>query len=372
MLESRILNIEGDHGRFRKIIKGKIRENLREYIARGEIIGKKGKNLVSIPMPHITLPRFEHDDRARGGVGQGEGDAGTPVAAGPGDGGDGQAGDLPGVHILEVDVTIEELAQILGEELALPRIMPKGQSRIEAERRRYSSIRAVGPDSMVHFRRTFREALKRQIASGDYSFDDPVVVPVRPDKRYLAWRRTVEPRNNAVIFYMMDVSGSMRDEQKDIVRIETFWMDTWLRSQYRGIVSRYIVHDAEAREVDHDTFFTTRESGGTVISSAYELCSHILQNEYPAEEWNAYPFHFSDGDNWSEGDSQRCVDILRGAILPRVNMFGYAQVKSRYGSGKFYSYLEENLADDERLTLSMVEDQDGIVDSLKTFFKKGR
>ena len=78
------------------------------------------------------------------------------------------------------------------------------------------------------------------------------------------------PENNAFIVYMMDVSGSMGDEQKEIVRIESFWIDTWLRKQYKDITTRFIIHDAAAREVDRNTFFRTRESGGTMISSAYQ------------------------------------------------------------------------------------------------------
>ena len=107
------------------------------------------------------------------------------------------------------------------------------------------------------------------------------------------------PATNAVIIYMMDVSGSMGDEQKEIVRIESFWIDTWLRKQYKGLETRFIIHDAVAREVDRDTFFHTRESGGTMISSAYKLALEMIEARLPACEWNIYPFHFSDGDNWS-------------------------------------------------------------------------
>ena len=80
---------------------------------------------------------------------------------------------------------------------------------------------------------------------------------------------------------MMDVSGSMGDEQKEIVRIESFWIDAWLRSQYKGLESRYIIHDAVAKEVDRDTFFRTRESGGTMISSAYKLCAKMIDDDFP-------------------------------------------------------------------------------------------
>ena len=74
------------------------------------------------------------------------------------------------------------------------------------------------------------------------------------------------------MIYLMDVSGSMTDEQKEIVRTEAFWIDTWLSSQYDGIETRYIIHDAVAKEVDEHTFYHTRESGGTRISSAYKAC----------------------------------------------------------------------------------------------------
>jgi hypothetical protein len=170
---------------------------------------------------------------------------------------------------------------------------------------------------------------------------------------------------------MMDVSGSMGDEQKEMVRIESFWIDTWLRSQYKGIESRYIIHDATAKEVDRDTFFHTRESGGTMISSAYKLCLKILEDDYPAEEWNVYPFHFSDGDNWSVDDTSDCMTILNEGILPRSNMFGYGQVESPYGSGQFIKDLAEHFAEEETVTLSEIKDRDAIYDSIKEFLGKG-
>ena len=87
----------------------------------------------------------------------------------------------------------------------------------------------------------------------------------------------------------MDVSGSMGDEQKEIVRIETFWLDTWLRHQYKGLECRYIIHDAVAREVDRETFFHTRESGGTMISSAYKLCKRHDRGRLPERQLEHLP-----------------------------------------------------------------------------------
>lgn len=366
------LKIDQDHGRFRQIVRGRIRQNLRKYISQGELIGRKGKDVVSIPIPQIDIPRFRFGDKQRGGVGQGDGNPGDPLQAEDGESDERRAGSDAGQHILEVDVTLDELAAILGEELELPDIQDKGKNKISNAHDRYSGIRRVGPESLRHFRRTYREALKRMIASGTFAPDKPVVVPVPDDKRYRSWKTVTEPVANAVIIYMMDVSGSMGEEQKEIVRIESFWIDAWLTKQYKGLESRFIIHDATAREVDRETFFHTRESGGTMISTAYKLCAQILDNDYPADEWNIYPFQFSDGDNWSLDDTNTCLEILRNRILPRANMFAYGQVESPYGSGQFIKDLQKHFANDERVVTSEIRDKDAIVGSIKDFLGKGK
>ena len=261
------LRIKADHARFKEIVRGRIKENLRKYVQKGEMIGRKGKELISIPVPSIDLPHFRFGHKEQGGVGQGDGEVGTVLAPGNvEEEAQGQAGRGEGEHALEVDVTMDELAQLLGEELALPKIEPRGDKQLETTRVKYSGVHTTGPESLRHFKRTYKQALRRQIASGQYDPKCPVIVPTREDKRFRSWKAVTQPHANAVILYMMDVSGSMGDEQKEIVRIESFWLDTWLRSNYRGLETRYVIHDAVAREVDQDTFFHTRESGGTMIS----------------------------------------------------------------------------------------------------------
>jgi uncharacterized protein len=366
------LKIDQDHGRFRHIVRGKIRQNLRKYISQGELLGRQGKDVVSIPIPQIDIPRFRFADKQGGGVGQGDGDPGDPLSD-PGDGqGAGQAGSGEGEHVLEVDVSLEDLAQILGEELELPNIEDKGKNRIAETKDRYVGLRRTGPNSLRHFRRTFRQALKRQLTLGNYDPKRPVIIPVRDDMRFRSWKTEIEPVANAVILYMMDVSGSMGDAQKEIVRIESFWIDTWLKHQYAGLETRFIIHDAVAREVDRETFFRTRESGGTMISSAYKLCNEIIESDYPAAEWNIYPFHFSDGDNWSVDDTLSCVQLLKQKLLPVSNMFCYGQVESPYGSGQFIKDLREHLKQDDRIITSEIRDRDGIVGSIKDFLGKGK
>src|SRR5512141_1091925 len=366
------LKIKQDHARFRDIVRGRIKRNLKKYVQKGEMIGKKGKDFITIPVPTIDIPHFRFGEKSQGGVGQGEGDPGDPLSPADGQAGSGQAGQGEGQHILEVDVSLEELADILGEELALPRIQPKGKDRILATRIRYTGISPSGPESLRHFKRTYKQALRRQIASGSYNYKKPVIVPYREDRRYRTWKQVPLPETNAVVIYMMDVSGSMGDEQKEIVRIESFWIDTWLRKHYKGLETRFIIHDAVAREVDRDTFFHTRESGGTMISSAYKLCKDIIDAEYPKSAWNVYPFHFSDGDNWSADDTRVCVELLQEKILPAVNLFAYGQVESPYGSGQFIKDLKESVGDRENVALSEVADKEGIYASIKVFLGAGK
>lgn len=372
-----IYSIKRDHARFRNIVKGKIKQDLKKYISNGEMIGRKGKDTVTIPIPQIDIPRFKFGDKEQGGVGQGDGQPGDPVSGQQGDGqegqGQGEAGDNEGKHELEVDLTLEELAEILAEELHLPNIEPKGRKSLQVSSDKYSGISRVGPDSLRHFKRSFKEALKRQISTGTYNPDNPIIIPNRSDYRYRSWKTTVENETSAVIIYMMDVSGSMGDEQKEIVRTESFWINTWLKSQYKDLETRFIIHDATAKEVDEDTFYKTRESGGTLISSAYKLCQKIIETDYPSSEWNIYPFHFSDGDNWSGEDTRLCMELLKTQLLNNVNMFCYGQVESRYGSGQFYKDLRDEFGEaGDQVVLSKIENKEGIMQSIKDFLGKGK
>lgn len=367
--------IERDRTRFREIVRGKIRENLRKYVTHGEMIGRKGKDLVSIPLPQLDVPHFRYGQNGKGGVGRGDGEVGEPVGRGDQEGdGPGQAGQDPGQHVLEVEVSLDELAEMLGDELELPRIEPKGIANLDQTKTRYNSIRRVGPESLRHFKRTYVEALRRQISEGTYNARGPSVVPIREDRRYRSWEDTSEPDANAAVIYMMDVSGSMTDDQKKLVRITAFWIDTWLTSQYDGVERRFIIHDAVAKEVDEHTFYHTRESGGTRISSAYQTCAQLIETTFPPSDWNIYCFQFSDGDNWGE-DNRRSLELLKQQILPEVNLFCYGQVESPYGSGEYLRALKKSFQDSElqdNLVLAEIRDQDAILGAIKTFLGKGK
>lgn len=367
-----VMDIERDRRRFKQIVRGRIRQNLRKYITHGEMIGRKGRDAVSIPVPQLDVPHFKYGKNGSGGVGQGDGDVGDPLGKGDGQEGAGSAGSEPGSgHLMEVEVSLDELAQMLGEELELPRIQPKGTATIESEKAKYNSIRQTGPESLKHFKKTYLRAIKRQISTGTYVPDNPNVVPIKGDKQYRSWNDVPLPEVNAVAIYLMDVSGSMTDEQKEIVRNEAFWIDAWLSHQYKGIEKRYIIHDAVAKEVDEHTFYHTRESGGTRISSAYKVCADLIDRDFPLSEWNIYCFQFSDGDNWGD-DNRVAFDILGQKLLPAVNAFCYGQVESPYGSGDFIDALQKQFANHPSLILSEIPDKEAIYQSIKTFLGKGK
>lgn len=366
--------IEQDRQRFRQIVRGRIRKDLKKFLSQGELIGREGKKFVSIPLHDIDIPTFRYGDNS-GGIGMGDGDEGGQGKPGAGDN---AGGEDEGRHVTEVDISLEELADILAEELELPRIEPKGAHNITTVKDRYTGVRPVGPSSLRHFKRSYREALKRQLAMGQYDPDDPVIIPIREDMRYRSWNEVRNPTANAAIIYMMDVSGSMGVAQKELVRLTAFWIDTWLRRNYQGIESRYIVHDVRAAEVDRQTFFSMREDGGTRISSAFKLCKELLDAHYDPASWNVYLFHFSDGDNSSESDNRLCVELLRDQLVPASNMVGYCQVSSAYGSGNFISVLREafgdGLADKDgpRLIATKINGKDDIHQTLRTLFHQGR
>lgn len=364
------MSIKEDQGRFRDIVKGKIKDNFRKYVSQGEMIGKRENEFVKIPLPQIDIPNFRYGAKNKGGVGQGEGQPGDGVGE-PGDG-QGQAGNEPGEHMLETELTIDELAEILGEKLELPNIEPKGSKNIETLRTKYSGLAPVGPEGLRHFKSSYKNALKRYISSGLYDPEDPVIIPIRKDFQYRSFKQIKKPMTKAVIIYMMDVSGSMGDEQKEIVRLESFWINAWLRRHYKGLETRFIIHDAAAKEVDEDTFFKTSESGGTLISSAYKTAQDMIMKEYPPNEWNIYPFHFSDGDNWSGEDTRLCIRMLREFFMPFCNAFFYGQVESKYGSGQFLKDLQKEFEGDDRIILSQIESKDKILDSIKDFLGKGK
>ena len=362
-LDTASFGIEPDVRRFRDILKGKVRDDLKEYITSDDIIAQHGKDIISVPVKEITIPRFTFGSE-KDGVGEGEDGEGESAGK--------KGGTDAGQHLREENFHIEELADLLGDELELPRIKPRLTSGLEQAVPRYEGISRQGPPSLRDHKRTFREALRRTIAEGTYDEEDPMIVPIKEDFRYRSPRLKPKPKTNAVIFYIIDVSGSMGDLEKSLARNTAFWADAWIDRQYHGAEKCYIIHDVAAKVVDRETFFTTKESGGTMISSAYQLAKEQMANRFPPDQWNIYVFHFSDGDNSSKEDNVRAGELLQKDILPNINLFGYVEVGGHAGGGGFIRYLDSEFQDKEGVVLTQMDNRGDIIPGIKELLGTGR
>jgi len=351
--------IEKDLSRFQKKKKAVVKSNLKNLIKEDAIIVKQGKKYVSIPITKLNIPHFKFGEN-RSGEGKGAGQ-------GP------QAGDEPGRHLRETDVSLEELAEMLGEELELPRIEPKGANIMKEEKDRYTGVRIVGPESLRLNRRTYKESLKRQLSCGNYDYDNPIIVPIKQDKRYRSWKTIMEPQNNAVIIYGMDVSASMGTQHKALARQVAFWIDLWLNYNHPGLEKAYIMHDTRAWEVDQEAFYHTTTGGGTKISSYFEKAREIIEKKYKPEDWNIYLLYFSDGDNLGEDDS--ACDRLIELLLDKVNLIGYGQLDlpTYYSSSSdFYNHIAGLYANNPKVVTNRLKDNADIIPTLQAFFRRSK
>ncbi|MBX5465508.1 MAG: DUF444 family protein, partial [Clostridia bacterium] len=250
-----------------------------------------------------------------------------------GGGGGGEAGDAPGELTFETEMTVEELARLMLEDMALPWLEPRGRVSRSPELR-FDEVRRVGSLANVDKRRTLHENVKRRAARGEPRPGDFV----EEDLRYRSWREEPRPRFQAAAYLLLDRSASMTLDKKYVAKAFFFWMVQFLRSRYDRVEIVFIAHDAEARVVDERTFFAIGSAGGTLCSTAYRAALEHIRRHHPAVEWNNYVFHFSDGDNFPE-DNAAAVEAVR-ELLAESRMVGYGEIAEAAGPS-FYGYGRE-------------------------------
>lgn len=203
----------------------------------------------------------------------------------------------------------------LGRRIALTRTP---QRQLEALQEQLDELLAHGEDGReaAELRRRI-EALKARI--GKVAFLDPI------DLRFRNRTKVPVPSSQAVMFCVMDVSGSMDEQRKDLAKRFFMLLYLFLTRHYEKIDLVFIRHHTQAEEVDEDTFFHSTETGGTVVSSALVLVDEIMRARYPLDDWNVYVAQASDGDNFG-GDSGNCRNLLANRILPQVRYCAYVQV----------------------------------------------
>ncbi len=165
---------------------------------------------------------------------------------------------------------------------------------------------------------------------------------------------------------MMDVSGSMGEFEKYIARSFYFWMVRFLRTKYNNVKIVFISHHTEAKEVTEEEFFTHGESGGTQVSSAYELALNIIRERYNPADWNIYPFHFSDGDNlpW---DNEHCVALV-GKLMEQCNIFGYGEIREGHYRSPSTLMSAYSKIQDRKFIAVTISDKTEVYPALRKFF----
>lgn len=355
-----------DAARHAEKVKEAIRDNLPHIVSDESIITSDGQKIVKVPVRSLELPRFRYDFGRNRHIGQGDGDSqagdtvdGQQQAPGKGK----QAGDGPGVDYVEAFVTMDDLSAVLFEDLTLPYLENKQAEILETEKMQFNEVARKGIMANLDKRRTILQNIKRNAMLGRARFADIK----NDDLRFKIWVPEMKRETNAVIIAMRDVSGSMGEFEKYISRSFYFWMVRFLRTRYKEVEIVFITHHTEAKEVDEETFFSLGESGGTKVSSAYQLALDVIEQRFNPAQWNVYPFHFSDGDNWGDTDNRRCVDLV-GRMLEAANVFGYGEI--REGGARSTSTLMSAFAgiQEPRFVSVVITDRNEVYPALRRFF----
>ncbi len=393
---SRLTGILFDVEEFIKMAKGRIRKDMSKYLRRGTVpIRVRGGKVVSLPLDWFEIPTWRYGF-PKTGVGQGEGEPGEDLGPVENDEGDQHGhGPEPGGHgggglIVEVDVTLEELTEFFQEALELPRIKPKGDRSIKEAREKFNTVSKTGPLSRLNDSRTFEEAIVRSIAEGKYvPPENTIIIPEGSDFRFKSYTIVQEPKNNAAIIYIRDISGSMGKEETEAARYLCALCSFWLAQNYDGLEEVYVVHHSEGLEVTLEEFFSIRSSGGTDASSGHTKAFEIIDSRFPPSNWNIYIVYLSDGMNFTN-DNELYKQVLKEKLLPICNQYNYGQINAYrswwgayHGSGSssfsapgtIGKLLESEFKEYENIALAEITAEPGdyssVIEAIKIFFKKG-
>lgn len=392
----------GDRKRHREKVKSAIKENLGNIVSEEAIIGQSGDKKIKIPIKGIKEYKFVYGKNSQGAV-QGKGDEkeGDVLDIDPQEGKEEpwRAGSDPGEDIYETEIDLQEVIELLFEDLELPDMEKKKFRYIAAERNlKIKGHRRHGIRVRLDKKKTVEERIKRKQGkkrtekelkekkseseneeNGGENIKlqtvAQIIKRITPDgieieeKRFpfhendLRYDKTYpkpKKESNAVVFCIMDTSGSMDITKKYLARSFYFLLYRFILTKYQNTEVVFISHHAEAQEVTEDEFFHKGESGGTKISSGYKKALEIIDIRYSPALWNIYAFHCSDGDNFDEDNK----DAVRQAenLAKIANLFGYGEIKPQ-GSYSWSSMLERyaKLANDPEssfITVKIHEKQD--------------
>lgn len=362
--------------RFRSQIKKAVADAINERSVTDLDKGEK----VSIPAKDTSEPFFHHGQeghRERVHPGNKEFQQGDRIARPESGSGSGSEATNTGKGQDEFvfELTREEFLNFFFEDLELPNLVKTQLATLTETKKVRAGHTSAGNPSNINVIRSLRNALGRRIALRapyndslieaekqlegllkHYDETDSVVVMLRKeieelkekiagvpfidtfDLRYDNRIDRPKPTTQAVMFCIMDVSGSMGPEEKDIAKRFFMLLYLFLTKTYEKIQVIFISHHTEAHEVDEETFFYSRETGGTVVSSALNLMNAIIHERFPSSEWNIYAAQASDGDNW-DNDSIVCAKILSEKIMPYMQYYAYIEITEDRHQNLWHEYL---------------------------------
>ena len=355
--------------RFLRRFRGHIQRSVSDAIRDRSITDLDKSKSISIPRKDVTEPFFHPGKGGRreavhpGNADYLQGDRiQRQKGGGEGEGGSSASNEGEGQDDFTFELTREEFMQYFFEDLELPRLVETNLMTVPNWKNMRAGYSVDGSPTNIDIVRSLRSSLGRRIALGaplQRQLDEaearlielkcqpeqhraeirlleedikqlkarivriPFIDPF--DLRYVNRVRQPQPSSRAVMFCVMDVSGSMDEQRKDLSKRFFILLYLFLTRNYEHIEVVFIRHHTRADEVDENTFFRSQESGGTVVSSALELMHDIITKRYSPSEWNIYGAQASDGDNWND-DSPKCRELLASSILPLTRYFAYIHV----------------------------------------------
>lgn len=394
----------------------KVRDHLKTQVR--DAMGKKkitdtGGTDISVPSDGINEPSFDYD-RSTGEwdrilPGNRDFVAGDrvkkPDQSGGGGGGSKAGKGGEGEDDFKFTLTRDEYLDMVFEDLELPDLVKTSEKAAVAWHRMRSGFKTDGSPSQLDLVRSLKNSLGRRLAlrkpienkienlekmleDADEDLSNklqeeieglkrkksavPWVDPI--DLRYRRWDQRPIPNSQAVMFCLMDVSGSMGDREKEIAKRFYLLLYLFLERQYEKVQIVFVRHTDVAKEVDEQEFFYGTESGGTIVSSGLQLVHDIINERYPTDAWNIYVVQASDGDNFPS-DNDDCTELM-GKILPLVQYYVYAEVKSYnpmfQNSTNLWDMMERLVRNYEQLAVVSIPSVDRVVSIFRQVFAKER
>lgn len=326
-----------DRARHKQKIEKAIREGITDIVAEESIIGQDGKKKVRIPVRGIKEWQFIYGDNNQKSVGSSPGsdlEKDQIVRRGQqqGQASGRRAGNDKGEEFYDVEIDLNELAEYLFDSLNLPDLERKKLRTILEEKPKRHGTRTKGIPPRLDKKTSAIQRIKRLSAarrSGTVEIDPETGEEIFPfhenDLRYHHISSKPKEATNAVIFFMMDVSGSMTQNIKFLARSFYFLLYQFIRHKYEKVEIVFVAHTTEAFETDEDSFFKRGSAGGTFVSSAPELAIEVIKERYHPSSWNIYAFHCSDGDNFDE-DNDKAVAMFKELSL-LSQLVGYVEIR---------------------------------------------